>query len=199
MIAIVDYGAGNLKSVKKAFDFLKVDAEVVTSGDGLARADKVVLPGVGAFGAAMEKLHAHGFVEPIRQWIADDKPFLGICLGLQMLFESSTESPGVMGLSTFGGDNKRFQQGKVPQIGWNQVNFIKQSPLTRGIQTASFFYFLHGYYIAPTDADIIVGQTDYFIEYPSMVNKGRVYAVQFHPEKSGDVGMQLLKNWVELC
>ncbi|MBN2010692.1 imidazole glycerol phosphate synthase subunit HisH [candidate division KSB1 bacterium] len=199
MIAIVDYGAGNLKSVKKAFDFLQVDANVVSSGDELKDATKVVLPGVGAFGAAMDKLNAHGFVEPIRQWIADDKPFLGICLGLQMLFESSAETDDVNGLGAFKGTNLRFKDGKVPQIGWNQVNAKTDTPLMRGIENGSYFYFLHGYYIAPEELTLVTGETNYYITYPCMINRGKVYAVQFHPEKSGDVGIQLLKNWIENC
>jgi imidazole glycerol-phosphate synthase subunit HisH len=199
MIAIVDYGAGNLKSVKKAFDFLNVEAHVVSSGEDLKDATKVVLPGVGAFGAAMDKLSDHGFVEPIRKWIADDKPFLGICLGMQMLFESSTETADVAGIGVFKGVNLRFKDGKVPQIGWNQVTVKKDTPLMRGIENGSYFYFLHGYYIAPQSPSLVIGEADYYITYPCMINRGKVYGVQFHPEKSGEAGIQLLKNWVENC
>ena len=199
MIAIIDYGAGNLRSVKKAFDFLDVDSHFVTRPDEILRSKKLVLPGVGAFGAAMKKLEERNLINPIREWIDSNKPFLGICLGLQLLCEKSSESPGVSGLSSISGDCRRFQSGKVPQIGWNQVSIKKKSPLFNGIKNSQYFYFLHGYYIMPSEPEVIIGETDYTITYPSVISVGRVYAVQFHPEKSGDVGLTLLKNWVELC
>ena len=131
MIAIIDYGAGNLLSVKKAFEFLNVKCQVVSTGSELQDAERVVLPGVGAFGAAMEKLHDHDFVAPVKDWIQADKPFLGICLGLQLLFERSTESTEIDGLAAFPGECHQFQQGKVPQIGWNQIIIEKESKLKR--------------------------------------------------------------------
>ncbi|MBC8180574.1 imidazole glycerol phosphate synthase subunit HisH [candidate division KSB1 bacterium] len=199
MIAIIDYGAGNLKSVKKAFDHLKVNSKVISSAREWSGFDKLVLPGVGAFGAAAQRLNKAGFIELTKEWLIADKPFLGICLGLQLLFESSTESTDIDGLGFFKGKCVRFQQGKVPQIGWNQIQLKKDSKLLDGITENSFFYFLHGYYIQPENEDIITANTEYGITYPSIVSKGNVYAVQFHPEKSGDVGLQLLKNWVEKC
>ena len=197
MIAIIDYGAGNLRSVKKAFDYLNVKSQVISRSEQLANAEKIVLPGVGAFGAAIEKLHESGFYKAIREWLILNKPFLGICLGMQLLLETSPESPGVKGLSIFKGENLRFDAGKVPQIGWNQVQIQKKSKLFEGIPGSSFFYFLHGYYLAPTDHELIVATTGYGIEYPSAIENGNIAAVQFHPEKSGAVGLKLLENWVK--
>lgn len=199
MIAIIDYGAGNLQSVKKAFDFLNVKSQVVSSPNEAAGAEKIVLPGVGAFGAAVDKLNDSGFYPWIKNWLDADRPFLGICLGMQLLFETSTESKGYYGLGAFAGRNIRFQQGKVPQIGWNQIQKSKDSRLLSGIEDNSFFYFLHGYYIAPENEAIVSATTEYFISYPSIIERGNVFAVQFHPEKSGEAGLKLLKNWVELC
>ena len=199
MIAIIDYGAGNLRSVKKAFDFLNVDSQVISSSSELAGAQKIVLPGVGAFGAAIGKLHESGFYEAIQEWLFLNKPFLGICLGMQLLLESSLESPGITGLAAFKGKNLRFNSGKVPQIGWNQVQIQKESNLFNGIPDGSFFYFLHGYYLVPVDHDLVIATTEYSIKYPSVIEKENIAAVQFHPEKSGTVGLKLLKNWVDLC
>ena len=199
MIAIIDYGAGNLKSVKKAFDFLKVESVIVSNIEDLAQAKKIVLPGVGAFGAAVGKLHESDFFNSIQNWIGENRPFLGICLGMQLLLESSSESEGVTGLAIFRGKNLRFTNGKVPQIGWNKIQIQKDSNLLKNIKSGSYFYFLHGYYVAPSDQSIITATTDYGISYPSVIESGNVFAVQFHPEKSGDVGLTLLKNWVELC
>ena len=198
MIAIIDYGAGNLKSVKKAFDHLQVESQVISNSDELADAEKVVLPGVGAFGAAVEKLRESGFYDSIQDWLKADRPFLGICLGMQLLFETSLESPNVKGLSVFEGKNLRFNSGKVPQIGWNQVQIKNQSRLFEDIPDGSFFYFLHGYYIAPANQDLIIATTEYGISYPSVIEQGNIYAVQFHPEKSGDIGLKLLQNWIDL-
>lgn len=199
MIAIIDYGAGNLRSVKKAFDYLQVESQIISSPDQLAAAEKIVLPGVGAFGAAVQKLHESGFYSAIRDWLLANQPFLGICLGMQLLLETSQESPGVRGLSILEGENLRFDATKVPQIGWNQVQFQRESRLFAGIPDGSFFYFLHGYYLSPRENKIIIATTDYGIEYPSTIEKGNIAAVQFHPEKSGEVGLKLLKNWIKLC
>lgn len=199
MIAIIDYGAGNLRSVKKAFDYLKVESQIISKIDQLDNAKKIVLPGVGAFGAAIEKLHESGFYEAIREWLILNKPFLGICLGMQLLLETSLESPGVEGLSIFKGENLRFNSGKVPQIGWNQVQIQRESNLFNGIPDGSFFYFLHGYYLSPANHDLTIATTDYGIEYPSAIEMGEIAAVQFHPEKSGELGLKLLENWVDLC
>ncbi|UCE05744.1 MAG: imidazole glycerol phosphate synthase subunit HisH [bacterium] len=198
MIAIIDYGAGNLKSVKKAFDYLKVESQIISNSEELTDAKKVILPGVGAFGAAVDKLLETGLYDSIQDWLNANRPFLGICLGMQLLFETSSESPNVKGLSVFEGKNLRFSSGKVPHIGWNQVQIKKPSQLFDGIADGSFFYFLHGYYIAPADQDLVTATTEYGISYPSVIESGNIYAVQFHPEKSGDIGLKLLKNWVDL-
>jgi glutamine amidotransferase len=199
MIAIIDYGAGNLKSVKKAFDYLNFDSRVTSNSKELTEVDKVVLPGVGAFGAAVEKLQESGFYEAIQDWLRSNKPFLGICLGMQLLFENSSESPGVKGLAIFKGENLRFNSGKVPQIGWNQVQIQCRSRLLDNIPDSSFFYFLHGYYISPANLDLITATTKYGVNYPSVIENGNIYGVQFHPEKSGNVGLKLLRNWIYLC
>ncbi|MBD3287629.1 imidazole glycerol phosphate synthase subunit HisH [candidate division KSB1 bacterium] len=199
MIAIVDYGAGNLRSVKKAFDFLGVANKVVSTVDEARYIEKIVLPGVGAFGMAAERLKESGFFEFLKQWLYLNKPFLGICLGLQLLFEDSEESDGIEGLAAFKGGNLRFTNGKVPQIGWNQIHIKKKSKLLDGIADRTFFYLVHSYYIAPKNDEIVIATTDYGVDYPTIIESGNIYAVQFHPEKSGDSGLQLLKNWVEKC
>lgn len=199
MIGIIDYGAGNLRSVKKALDYLGEESEIVTEPQALGNIDKALLPGVGAFGAAMERLAAQRFITPLQRWIAADRPFLGICLGMQLLFERSDESEGVAGLAAFAGDVRAFRQHKVPQIGWNQVEKRGSSPLLSGIDDQNYFYFLHGYYVVPQDESVIVGTTEYGVRYASMVQRGNVMGVQFHPEKSADLGLALLKNWIEKC
>lgn len=199
MIAIIDYGAGNLRSVKKAFDFLKVQSKIASRSEEIDNAEKIVLPGVGAFGAAAEKLQTSDFWEYIQGWIREDRPFLGICLGMQLLMESSDESTEVSGLHKFGGKCLRFQSGKVPQIGWNNVEIERDSRLFTGINNNAFFYFLHGYFVQSEDREIITAQTEYGVRYPSVIEKGNVIGVQFHPEKSGATGLRLLQNWVELC
>ena len=196
MIAIIDYGAGNLKSVKKAFDFLGAESRVVSGPEGLEGVERIVLPGVGAFGAAANRLTDAGLFEPIRAWLAADRPFLGICLGLQLLFEGSAETPGAAGFGIFHGRCLRFTEGKVPQIGWNQIRGRREEALLEGITDDSFFYFLHGYYCAPQDDDVVVAETEYGTTYASAVGRGNIMAVQFHPEKSGELGLRLLKNWL---
>jgi glutamine amidotransferase len=199
MIGIIDYGAGNLLSVKKALEHLKIECRVIDSKEGFKDIDRIILPGVGAFGAAMQRLRSCRMLEDIREWVLSDKPFLGICLGMQLLFEESDESRGVRGFGIFEGKVVRFKQGKVPQIGWNQVSIQKESCLLSGIDDLSFFYFLHGYFVEPKDTDIIIGTTEYGVIYPSMIKRGSIHAVQFHPEKSGVDGLRLLENWVRKC
>lgn len=202
MIGIIDYGMGNLGSVDNACRFLKYPARIVTAPGDLSRCDAMILPGVGAFGDCMGHLLKCGFVEPVKEWIASGKPFLGICLGLQMLFEGSEESPGVRGLGVFRGRVKRFCPApdfKVPQMGWNQVRQRQSAcPLFAGIPDNSFFYFVHSFYVEPQDAGIAAGTTDYGITYTSAVWKDNIMAVQFHPEKSHDTGLRMLKNFAEL-
>jgi glutamine amidotransferase len=199
MIAIIDYGAGNLHSVKKAFNYLQRETIIATEPAELNKADKIVLPGVGAFQSAIDKLKETGFYEIIYSWLMDNKPFLGICLGMQMLFEESEESKTTKGFGIFKGGCSRFKKGKVPQMGWNQIKISKDSPLFEGIKDESFFYFLHGYYVEVEDKEIVTATTDYFIQYSSIIEKENIFAVQFHPEKSGETGLRMLSNWVEKC
>lgn len=199
MIGIIDYGAGNLRSVKKALDYLEVENTIIRSQSDFRAIERIILPGVGAFGAAVDTLKAQELYQPVLEWLADDKPFLGICLGMQLLFEESQESKGVKGFGVFKGNVPQFTQGKVPQIGWNQVKKVKDSPLLEGIADNAFFYFLHGYYVSAEEPETVVAETEYGITYTSIVNKRQIYGVQFHPEKSSHVGMQLLKNWVTRC
>jgi imidazole glycerol phosphate synthase glutamine amidotransferase subunit len=195
MIAIIDYRAGNLQSVQRALAFLNADCRFVAEPDGLDGCDKILLPGVGAFGAAMNHLNQSGLTSVIRNWLKADKPFLGICLGMQMLFDKSEEDPGIGGLGFFPGQCREFRSGKVPQIGWNDIRSIKKTGLLTGFAEHPYFYFLHSFYSVPEDRSIISGVTNYGLEYPSIVQQGRVSGVQFHPEKSGDKGIELMRNW----
>lgn len=201
MIAIIDYDAGNIKSVEKAFHYLGQEAVITRDADSILRADGVVLPGVGAFGDAMGKLRSYGMVEVIRDCVARHIPFLGICLGLQLLFESSEESPGVEGLHILKGKILRIpaQPGlKIPHIGWNNLNFPNQGRLFQGIQENSYVYFVHSYYLQASDPAIVTAATDYGTCIHASVEKDNVFACQFHPEKSSDVGMQILRNFIRV-
>ena len=199
LIGIVDYGAGNLLSVRNALDFLKVESKLVRSRKDMAGIKGLVLPGVGAFEPALEMLRSKKLDQEILAWLEADRPFLGICLGLQLLFEGSEEAPGVKGLSIFKGNVLRFSRGRVPQIGWNQVAARKGSRFFGSLRDGEFFYFLHSYYVKPASKDIIAGTTEHGISYASAVERGNALAVQFHPEKSGDAGLKLLANWVRIC
>lgn len=197
MIAIIDYRAGNLQSVRKALAYLNANCRIVAEPGGLDGGDKILLPGVGAFGAAMDYLNRSGLTKAVRDWLNADKPFLGICLGMQMLFDKSEEDPDIAGLGFFPGQCREFRLGKVPQIGWNDVRSIKKTGLLTGFAEKPYFYFLHSFYAVPEDRSIVSGVTDYGLEYPSIVQRGRVCGVQFHPEKSGDKGIDLLRNWIK--
>ena len=198
MIAIIDYDAGNVKSVEKALQALNQDVVVTKDRDTLLKADKVILPGVGAFGDAMEKLHAYGLVDVIDEIVKMKKPFLGICLGLQLMFDESEESPGVKGLGILKGKIVRFPQSelKVPQIGWNSLEFPKESVLFKGIDSGEYVYFVHSYYLKAKE-DIVAATTEYGVTVHAAVEKDNVFACQFHPEKSSAVGLNILKNFVE--
>ena len=204
MIGIIDYGMGNLGSVSNAFRFLDIDAKIITRKEEMDTCRAVLLPGVGAFGDCMGHLVEHDFVNPILTWIRSGKPMMGICLGLQALFDSSEESPGVEGLGIHSGTVKRFAlpgELKVPQIGWNRINeTLPGCPMFDGIDSGSFFYLVHSYYVCPADSSIVAGTTDYGIEYCSCVWKENVFATQFHPEKSQAAGLRMLRNfrdWAE--
>lgn len=198
MIAIIDYDAGNVKSVEKALQALNQNVVITNDKATLLAADKVILPGVGAFGDAMEKLQAYGLVEVIRELVEMKKPFLGICLGLQLMFEESEESPGVKGLGLLKGKIVRFPQSelKVPQIGWNSLEFPKESVLFNGIRNGEYVYFVHSYYLK-AEEDIVAAITEYGVTVHAAVEKGNIFACQFHPEKSSGVGLNILKNFVE--
>jgi imidazole glycerol phosphate synthase glutamine amidotransferase subunit len=199
MIGIVDYGAGNLHSVQKAFAFLEKNSTILEHPSELDNIERLVLPGVGSFGHAMREIEMRTWLAPLKEWLADERPFLGICLGMQLLFESSDESPGQAGFSIMDGNCRKFAVNKVPQIGWNDIRITNMSSLFDGIESGDFFYFVHSYHVVPENCDVVYAGTSYGCEYPSVVGRGRVLGVQFHPEKSGDKGLQLLKNWVERC
>lgn len=199
MIAIIDYGAGNLQSVKNALDYLKVDSVITSNAKDIIKAKKIIFPGVGSFGDGIRALYELDLVDPIMKVIEDNKPFLGICLGMEVLFEKSEESPGVEGLGIFGGRVKKFKGSlKIPQIGWNQIKIQKESAILEGIPDSSFFYFVHSYYAEPKDNEIALAKTDYGGEFVSAVEKGNIFALQFHPERSGDIGLRILKNFAGL-
>lgn len=197
MIGIIDYGAGNLLSVKKALEYLGEKPRIIHSQKDLEGMEKLILPGVGAFQSAIENLKSRGIYEVIREWLVSDRPFLGICLGMQLLFEESEESDGAKGFEIFRGKVLRFKERKVPQIGWNRVSIRKRSRMMDGIEDGSFFYFLHGYFVGAVDEEITVGETKYGITYSSVIEKSNIFAVQFHPEKSGKNGLKLLQNWIK--
>lgn len=204
MIGIIDYGMGNLGSVSNAMRFLELDAKIVTKKSEMDDCRAVILPGVGAFADCMSHLVEHDFVGAIEDWVQGGKPLMGICLGLQALFENSEESPGVSGLGIFPGSVKRFdlpRELKVPQIGWNRINEVQPDcPMFDGIDDGSFFYLVHSYYVCPDNPAIVAGSTEYGIDYCSCVWNDNVFATQFHPEKSQEVGLRMLKNfwnWAE--
>jgi glutamine amidotransferase len=198
-IAIIDYGMGNLRSVEKAFEHVGYPAEITSDPELLKAADKVVLPGVGAFGDGMRELRSRNLVDVIKTVIDSGTWFLGICLGLQLLFSESEEAPGVEGLNIIQGTVPRFRQGiTVPHMGWNQLNTVRENPLLADIPPESYFYFVHSYYVAPTNGDVVVATTDYDIAFVSMVGKDNLFATQFHPEKSQTVGLRMLTNFCRL-
>jgi imidazole glycerol-phosphate synthase subunit HisH len=199
MLTIVDYGVGNLRSVYMAFKRLGCEAHIATSADEIRQASSLVLPGVGAFGDAMGSLQALGMVDELCSAIHSGIPFLGICLGLQLLFEISDELGEHPGLGVLAGRVRRFSPGlKVPQMGWNQVKQVQPSPLWQDVADQSYAYFVHSYYVAPEDSSIIIGSTDYGGAYASAVAQDNLYAIQFHPEKSQDVGETILRNFMRL-
>jgi len=199
MIAIIDYGMGNLRSVQRAFEHVGAEVVVTAHRETIESASAVVLPGVGAFGKAMSNLELAGLTDVIHQFIAQGRLFLGICLGLQLLFEESDEMGQHGGLSIFGGKVRRFEIGlKVPQIGWNQIHVQRASPLLEGVADGSYAYFVHSYYVAPADPGIVLATTDYEIDYASIIGQDNVFGIQFHPEKSQAVGLTILRNFTAL-
>jgi len=202
MIALVDYGMGNLRSVEKALARIGADVRIVSDAKSVLMADALVLPGVGAFGDCMRNLEKCGLTGVVREFIASKRPFLGICLGMQGLFESSEESPGVKGRKIFPGMVPRFAHNglKVPHMGWNELRITKRDcPLLKDVTDGSRVYFVHSYYCAPKDQSLSCATTEYGIEFCSMLWDGNVFATQFHPEKSQAVGLKMLENFVALA
>ena len=199
MIAIIDYDAGNIKSVEKAFIALGQDVIVTRDKETILKADGVVLPGVGAFGDAMQKLIDFDLVETIHKVVEKNTPFMGICLVLQLMFESSEESPGVEGLSLLKGKIVRIPEGeglKIPHIGWNNLSYPNEGRLYKDIPEDSYVYFVHSYYLQAEEPEIVRATTEYGVTIHASVEKGNIFACQFHPEKSSAVGMKILENFV---
>ena len=201
MIAVLDYDAGNIKSVEKALQYLGQETVLTRDPEVILSAERAVLPGVGAFGDAMEKLRGYGLESVIRDFVATGKPFLGICLGLQLLFSESEESPGVKGLGLLPGRIRRIPEGegrKVPQIGWNDISIRPDSRLFAGVRDHSYVYFVHSYYLEAERPEDVAATTEYGALIHAAVESGNVFACQFHPEKSSDVGLKILKNFISL-
>ena len=201
MTAIIDYDAGNIRSVEKALQLLGEEVIITRDPEKILAADRVILPGVGAFGDAMEKLRAYQLVDVIRQVVKRGTPFLGICLGLQLLFERSEESPGVEGLGILKGEILRIPDAegvKIPHIGWNSLQFPNRGRLFEGIEEGSYVYFVHSYYLRAQEASIVTAVTEYGAGIHASVEKDNVFACQFHPEKSSSVGLTILKNFLSI-
>ncbi len=201
MITIIDYDAGNMKSVEKALLHLGGEVQVTRRAEDILQADKVILPGVGNFGSAMGKLEEYGLVDTIRQVCEKGTPFLGICLGLQLLFQESEESPGVRGLGILPGKILRIPKVpglKVPHMGWNSLHLPREGTLFQGIPEGSYVYFVHSYYLQAADERIVTATTEHGVKIHASVEKDNVSACQFHPEKSGDLGLKILENFAGL-
>lgn len=201
MIAIIDYDAGNLKSVRKALHYIGQDCIVTRDREELRKADKVILPGVGSFGDAMANLKRFELDKVIRELVAENIPFLGICLGLQLLFEASEESPGVEGLGLLQGEIVRIPENcglKIPHIGWNSLELQGDGRLFRGLPETPYVYFVHSYYLRAREEAIVKASTDYGVHIHASVEKNNLFACQFHPEKSSGTGLAILRNFAEL-
>lgn len=202
MIAIVDYGMGNIHSVQKVVESFGVKSFIANEASELINAEKVILPGVGAFADAMNELEKRNLKSAIAESIKNKKPFLGICLGLQLLFDQSFEAAGLKGLGIISGVVSRFNNIgnlKIPHIGWNQIHKTKsQCPLLNNIPSGAYVYFCHSYYVVPEDKDVISATTDYGTDFASVISKENIFGMQFHPEKSQDIGLKILKNFIEL-
>ncbi|MGC9318808.1 MAG: imidazole glycerol phosphate synthase subunit HisH [Armatimonadota bacterium] len=200
MIALIDYGMGNLGSVGNALRYIGCEFDITREAAAIGGADGVILPGVGAFGDCMRNLRARELVEPIRDYIAADRPFLGICLGLQLLFSESEEMGSHRGLDVIPGRVIRFRHAlKIPQIGWNQVHTQQQCPQLEGVPEGAYVYFVHSYHVVPEDESVVATTTDYGYDFCSAIRRGNLFATQFHPEKSADVGLQILRNFARTC
>lgn len=201
MIAIIDYGAGNIQSVNKALKHIGCDCFVTRSHDEIIKADGAVLPGVGSFGDTVDSLSKFGIRDTAVEFINTGKPFFGICLGLQLLFPGSEESPGAKGLGVFDGSITKIPNGdglKIPHMGWNSLDIKKRDRLFKGIDGSPYVYFVHSYYLNAADRQIVAAQTQYGVTIDAAVEHNNVFATQFHPEKSGDVGLQILRNFADI-
>ena len=201
MVAIIDYDAGNIKSVQKALAKLGQEAEITSEAEKILAADRIILPGVGAFGDAMQNLRARGLDGVIHRAVDAGIPFLGICLGQQLLFERSDEAPGVEGLGILEGERLRIPAAKglkIPHMGWNSLHLSHGGRLFRGVEEQSYVYFVHSYYLKARDGDIVKASTEYGVEIHASVEKDNVFACQFHPEKSGGAGLRILGNFLEV-
>lgn len=201
MIAVIDYDAGNIRSVEKALLLLGQEVCITQDAGEILSADKVILPGVGAFGDAMDNIRKRGLEPVIRQVVDKGTPFLGICLGLQLLFERSEEAPGVKGLGLLKGEILKIPEKegmKIPHMGWNSLHLEHGGKLFRGIEEQAYVYFVHSYYLKAEDENIVKASTEYCTHIHASVEKGNIFACQFHPEKSSDVGLHILKNFIEL-
>ncbi len=201
MIAIIDYGAGNIQSVSKALKHIGCDAFVTRDKEQILKADGAVLPGVGSFGDTMNTMKAYGIKDTVIEYTKSGKPFLGICLGLQLLFPASEESPEAKGLGIFDGTITKIPSGgglKIPHIGWNSLDIKKKDGLFKGIDNNPYVYFVHSYFLNATDKNIVSAQTEYGVTIDAAVEMGNVFATQFHPEKSGETGLKILKNFADI-
>lgn len=201
MIAIIDYGAGNIQSVYKALEYIGCDAFITNDKNKILKADGAVLPGVGSFGDTMDTMNSYGIKDTVIDFINSKKPFLGICLGLQLLFPYSEESPNAKGLGVFDGTIKKIPSGdglKIPHIGWNSLEIKKENGLFKGIDKNSYVYFVHSYFLDAKDKKIVSAQTEYGVKIDAAIEKDNVFATQFHPEKSGETGLKILKNFADI-
>lgn len=202
MIAIIDYGAGNIQSIYKALKFIGADCKVTSDKDEILKADGAILPGVGSFGDAMDTMTKRGIKDTIIEYTKSGKPFLGICLGLQLLFPESEETPGVKGLDIFKGTITKIPNQnrtlKIPHMGWNNISIKQKNGIFKDIEGEPYVYFVHSFYLKAQDKDIVAATTQYGVEIDAAVQKGNIIATQFHPEKSGEVGLKMLKNFVEM-
>lgn len=201
MIAILDYGMGNLRSVSKAFERVGANCQITRDPEILLQADKLVVPGVGAFRDCMEALQSFGLVEAIRQFIQSGRYYLGLCLGMQILMDESEEGSGVPGLGMISGKVLKFPADlglKIPHMGWNSIHFEKKAKLFQGLAQDSYVYFVHSYYVAPDLAQLVAATTDYGLKFASSLQHDNILATQFHPEKSQKVGVQIIKNFCDL-
>ena len=201
MIAIIDYGAGNIQSVSKALKHIGCEAFITRDKEQILKADGAVLPGVGSFGDTMDTMNSYGIKDTVIEYTNSGKPFLGICLGLQLLFPASEESPEAKGLGIFDGSITKIPSGeglKIPHIGWNSLDIKKTDGLFKGIDKNPYVYFVHSYFLNASDKNIVSAQTQYGVTIDASIEKGNIFATQFHPEKSGETGLKILKNFADI-